>query len=455
MTALHWLSAEDCGRAIASGELSPVRLAEHLIERIHRLDPELHAVLDIDERQVLADARAAHDEVRAGTVRGPLHGVPFGVKDVIDVAGVRTTCGSRLFEHCPPARDDAASVRNLRASGAIFMAKLTTFEFAFGGPNFDLPWPPARNPWNLEHHPGGSSSGAGAAVAAGLMPMAVGTDTGGSVRHPASACGIVGLKPTYDLVPLAGVFPVATPVDHVGSLTRTVRDSALMLSAMTGGSVACPPSEESSLHGLRIGYVRHFHVEDVDADPEIAAALDRAAQTLEGAGATIVDVRLPAIEDLSAVWHALVFGHSWSVHRDWLRETPEKYGDITRQRVIAGAFLPSDALVRAEALQKSMAAGIDAVFRDVDVLLCASLMDLPCRIDDPAALARTGARGAGARLPFNVSGHPALAMMAGLSVTGLPIAAQLVGRHFQEDVVFRVARALERSLGVDALNPPV
>jgi len=215
MSDLHWLTAADAAAAIAARKLSPVELTTALLERIAKLDPRLHVFIRLDAEAAMAAARAAEAEIMAGRPRGPLHGVPLGIKDIIDVAGLPTTCHSKiLIDHVPAA--DAVCVAKLRGAGAIVLGKLSTHEFAIGGPSFDLPWPPARNPWNPDHHPGGSSSGSGAGVAGGLFPLALGSDTGGSVRNPASACGIVGLKPTYGLVSRRGVFPLSFTLDHVG-----------------------------------------------------------------------------------------------------------------------------------------------------------------------------------------------------------------------------------------------
>ena len=245
MTDLHWLTAAEAARAIATREISPVELTGALLERIDRLDPKLNVFIRLDADAAMDAAKAAEAEIAAGRLRGPLHGVPVGIKDIIDVAGLPTTCHSKvLIDNVAAA--DAVCVSRLRGAGAIVLGKLSTHEFAIGGPSFDLPWPPARNPWNPDHHPGGSSSGSGAGVAAGLFPMALGSDTGGSVRNPASACGIVGLKPTYGLVSRRGVFPLSFTLDHVGPLTRTVADNALMLEVIAGhdpldpGSAAAP-----------------------------------------------------------------------------------------------------------------------------------------------------------------------------------------------------------------------
>ncbi|MBV8119131.1 MAG: amidase, partial [Alphaproteobacteria bacterium] len=294
MSDLHWMTAAEAARAIATRELSPVELTTALLERISRIDPKLSAFIRLDADAALEAANAAEAEIASGHRRGPLHGVPVGIKDIIDVAGLPTTCHSKLLIGNVAAAD-ASCVSRLRGAGAIVLGKLSTHEFAIGGPSFDLPWPPARNPWNPDHHPGGSSSGSGAGLAAGMFAMALGSDTGGSVRNPASACGIVGLKPTYGLVSRRGVFPLSFTLDHVGPMTRTVSDNALMLDVTAGhdaldpGSVAAPAGHygsrlERGVRGLRIGFIRHFHEIDTPADHEVANALEEVARTLRTRG---------------------------------------------------------------------------------------------------------------------------------------------------------------------------
>ncbi len=233
VTELHWLGAAEAAHAIAAKELSPVELMKALLDRIAALDPKLNAFIRLDGEAAMQAAKAAEAEASAGRLRGPLHGVPVGIKDIINVAGLPTTGHSKILKD-NLATADAVCVEKLRGAGAIVMGKLSTHEFAIGGPSFDLPWPPARNPWNRDHHPGGSSSGSGSGVSAGLFPMALGSDTGGSVRNPASSCGIVGLKPTYGLVSRRGVFPLSFTLDHIGPMTRTVADNALMLDVIAG-----------------------------------------------------------------------------------------------------------------------------------------------------------------------------------------------------------------------------
>jgi aspartyl-tRNA(Asn)/glutamyl-tRNA(Gln) amidotransferase subunit A len=463
MSDAHWLTATEIAEAYAARRLSPVELVSALIDRIAALDPRLHAFIRMDGEAALDAARAAEREMMAGQLRGPLHGVPVGIKDIIDVAGEPTTCHSRiLLENVAEA--DAEATARLRAAGAILLGKLALHEFAIGGPAFDLPFPPARNPWNTNHHPGGSSSGSGAALAAGLVPLALGTDTGGSVRNPASACGVVGLKPTYGLVSRRGVFPLSFTLDHVGPMARSVADTALLLDCLAGhdprdpGSAVTSPRRfaadiDRGVRGLRIGFVRHFHEVDLPADPEVAAALEEAARVLAREGASVQTVMLPRLSDFSGAQRVIMLAESWAIHEGWLRERPQDYSAASRRKLMSGAFLSAGDYVHAQQRRRVLMAAVDDAFRDVDVLLCASAMDPACRIDDAEAVARTYPRQA--RNAFNLTGHPALAMMSGVSGAGLPLSLQLVGRSFDEVTLLAVAAAFERATAGNLRRPPI
>ena len=461
MSDLHWLTLAEAAEAIRARKLSPVELTKALLTRIERLDPKLNVFIRLDAEVALDAAKAAESEIMAGRTRGPLHGLPVAIKDIIDVAGLPTTCHSKiLIDNI--AKADAVCVSRLRGAGAIVLGKLSTHEFAIGGPSFDLPWPPARNPWNTAHHPGGSSSGSGAGVAAGLFPMALGSDTGGSVRNPASACGIVGLKPTYGLVSRRGVFPLSFTLDHVGPLTRTVTDNTLMLDVVAGHDPLDPGSAavayghygaglERGVRGLRIGFVRHFHETDLPAEPEVAAGLENVAGTLRNLGADILDLQLPTLGQFAAVNRIILQSEAWAIHAPWLRERPGDYGQLARRRLLGGAFISAGDYVQASRRRLEMIAAVEKALQDVDVLLCASAMDPPSRIEDAAETERTYPRQA--RTPFNVTGHPAVAMMAGLSSAGVPLSVQFVGRYYAEATVFQVARAWERAAGTDEKHP--
>lgn len=456
-----YLGAAAASRAFAEGSLTPTVLMTALLERIGKIDPVINAFIRLDADTAIEAAAHATREIAAGRKRGPLHGIPVGIKDIIDVAGLPTTCHSKILVD-NVAKTDAAVVSRLRAAGAIPFGKLSTHEFAIGGPSLDLPFPPARNPWNPACHPGGSSSGSGAGLAAGLFPLALGTDTGGSVRNPASACGIIGLKPTYGMVSRRGVFPLAFSLDHVGPMARTAEDAALLLDAIAGhdaadaGSAAAVTGHFSralgrGCKGLRIGFVRHFHETDMPADPEVAAALEEAARILSKEGAQVDSVTLPSLGEFSAVNRVILGAEAWSIHAPWLRERPEDYGALARERLMMGAFLSAGDYVGAQRRRTQMIAAVDAMLAEYDFLLCASSMDPATRIDAPEKTERYYARQA--RTPFNVTGHPAVAMMSGLSREGMPLSLQFVGKFFDDAGVLGIAAAWERAAGWAAQHP--
>jgi aspartyl-tRNA(Asn)/glutamyl-tRNA(Gln) amidotransferase subunit A len=459
---IHQMTAAALHRAYAAGELTPTAVVEALLARIALQEDRVHAFIRVDAEGALAAAAQATREMAAGGPRGPLHGIPVGVKDIIDVAGLPTTCHSKLrLNHVPKA--DATVVARLRAAGAILMGKLSTHEFALGGPCFDLPFPPARNPWNLDHHPGGSSSGSGAGLAAGFFPLALGTDTGGSVRNPAGASGVVGLKPTYGLVPRTGVFPLSWTMDHVGPMARSVEDIALMTRAIAGhdaadaGSAVLPDWADPladlarGVEGLRIGFVRHFHEADLRGNPEVVAGLERVAAAFRDQGALVRDVTLPPLASFTVPQRVILIAEAYAIHRDMLREHAVDYAVLTRKGLLAGAFFSAEDVLQSQRLSRRLTAAVDDVFRDVDVLLCVSSAEVAARIDEAEEVARTYMLHA--RAPFNMTGHPALGMMSGLSAAGLPMSMQLVGRHFEERTLLRAAAAWERAAGPAQFTP--
>src|SRR5215831_14650440 len=285
-TKLHWLTIADAARLIERRQLSPVELTDALLARIEALDPQLNAFLLPTPEKARGQAKAAEREIMAGKYSGPLHGIAFGLKDIYATAGIRTTSHSKICENLVPT-EDATTVAKLYQAGGVLLGKLATHEFAHGGPSFDLPWPPARNPWNRDHFTGGSSSGAGAAVAAGFVPGALGSDTGGSIRGPAALCGIVGLKPTYGLVSRFGVYTNSFSYDHAGPMTWSVEDCAIMLQAIAGHDPKDPASADrpvpdfrtamtGTIKGLRIGVLRHLYERDVPIPADASAALEAA-----------------------------------------------------------------------------------------------------------------------------------------------------------------------------------
>ena len=463
MSELCWLSADQLRRAFLADTLSPTDYIEGLLEHIGHYDPKLHVFLHLDHDSVRQQARAAAKEIRAGDIRSPLHGVPVAIKDIIDVAGVPTTCHSQLMLH-QVAAEDAVVVRKLRQAGAIILGKVATWEFALGGPSRDLPFPPANNPWKAGHQPGGSSSGSGAGLAAGLFPLALGTDTGGSIRNPAASCGVVGLKPTYDLVSRRGVFPLAYTLDHVGPMARHVRDAALLLDVIAGGdkSRSTPSSAlgdsysnelGKGIEGLRIGFIRNFHEVDAPAHPEVRQGLNAAVAVLQQCGAQVDEINLPPLNDFSAVHRIILHSEAWSVHKKTLCARPQDYGQISRRRFTSGAFLSGDQYVTAQRRRRQLMAEVNAQLKSFDVLLCANSMDPAGLMDELAGTAPLSTRQS--RNPFNLTGHPAISLMSGLSADGLPLSLQLVGRPFDEITLLRVAAAYEDATQFHEQRPPL
>ena len=404
MTDIAWMGAASLAAAYRTRALSPVDVVEALLSRIDSLDGALNAFILLDRDGALAAARAAEAELTAGRDRGALHGIPLGVKDIIDVAGLPTTCHSAILKD-NVAKSDAAVVARLRGAGMIPMGKLSTHEFAIGGPSFDLPFKPARNPWNSAHHPGGSSSGSGAGLAAGFFPLAL------------------------------------------------AESAALLLDAMAGHDAADPGSApgpamdaagrlRAGIRGLRIGFVRHFHETDMAAHPDVAAGLEGVAGALRQLGATVTDVTLPPLADFIAVNRVILAAEAWSIHAPWLRSRPGDYGALARKRLMTGAFIGAGDYVGAQRARLAMIRAVNEAFERVDVLLCASSLDPACQIDDAAEVGRTYSRQC--RMPFNVTGHPALAMMSGLSQQGLPISVQFVGPYHADALLLRVAAAYEQ-----------
>ncbi|MET4700588.1 aspartyl-tRNA(Asn)/glutamyl-tRNA(Gln) amidotransferase subunit A [Constrictibacter sp. MBR-5] len=463
MTDLPFLTVAEASDLIRTKTLSPVEYAEALFAQVDRYNAALDAFILPMRDVAMAEAKRAQEEVAAGNWRGPFHGVPYGLKDIVDVEGVPTTAHSKILEG-NVAKRDAAVTRALRGAGGVLMGKLSTHEFAIGGPSRDLPWPPARNPWNRTCHPGGSSSGSGAGIAAGFFPAAIGTDTGGSVRNPASQCGIVGLKPTYGRVSRAGVVPLSFSLDHVGPMTRTVEDNALMLNVIAGHDPSDPGSApepaidytagmKDGVKGLRIGVVRRFYAKDMVADAEMAASIEAAVETLAGMGASVTEIDPGPLQEYATVNRIILQCEAFAIHEKWLTERPEDYGARARERLMAGAFYRAVDYVQALRMRGRLIARFAEAMRDVDVAITASSMEPACDLEDDALVDRTYPRQA--RQAINVTGDPALALPTGLSSAGMPLSMQIIGRPFAEAMVYRVGYAYEQAAGWHLRRPPL
>jgi aspartyl-tRNA(Asn)/glutamyl-tRNA(Gln) amidotransferase subunit A len=464
------LSLAAASRAIATGELSPVALTEAYLARIAALDGELHSYVLVLTDAALAAARTAEAELKAGRSRGALHGIPIGLKDIYKTKGIRTTAGSRVYETHVPGEDAETWVR-LRHAGAVLLGKQETHEFAIGGPDFTLPFPPARNPWNTAHYPAGSSSGTAAAVGAGLCAAGMGSDTGGSIRGPAAYCGIVGLKPTYGRVSRRGVFPLSYTLDHCGPLTRTVEDCALMMQALAGHDPLDPASADvpvpdyakaltPRLDGVRVGVVRHFHEHDAVADfgresaPSAAylEAFDGACCALESLGATLVDLNLSPLIDYTDTNRIIIVAEGYALHEKDFRERPQLFGRHSFARIGLGAFVTAADYVEATRQRRELCVEFAAAITDVDVVISANSTGPAPRIDTLGTF--TTFERASYTAPWNLTGSPALSVPIGFE-HGLPLAFQIVGKPFDEAGVLRAGFAFEQAAGFYRERPPI
>ena len=460
-TDLAFMTIAEVARRIEKKELSPVELTTALIRRAEALDPQLDAFLLPTPERALDQARAAEREIAAGRYRGAMHGIPFGLKDIYATAGIRTTGHSRTCIDTVPDFD-ATTVAKLYKAGAVLMGKLATHEFAHGGPSFDLPWPPARNPWNRDHFTGGSSSGSGAAVAAGFVPAALGSDTGGSIRGPAALCGIVGLKPTYGLVSRCGVYTNSFGFDHAGPMTWTVEDCAILLQAIAGRDPKDPASAShpvpdcraaltGDIRGLRIGVVRHLHEDDCPVTAEVAAALEEALRVLRSLGATLEEVRLRPAQDYYDVKVTIAESELLAVHDEAVRTRPGDFGEDFLGRVLPAVLISARDYVQAQRERRRILAEMAPVYADYDVLVTATAGGPAPRLDAWRTIEFW--RRPSLTTPFNVTGGPALAQCIGFSRSGLPLSMQVVGRPFAETTVLRVAHAYEQATEWRARRP--
>ncbi|EYD77202.1 Aspartyl-tRNA(Asn) amidotransferase subunit A / Glutamyl-tRNA(Gln) amidotransferase subunit A [Rubellimicrobium mesophilum DSM 19309] len=439
-------SVAEAGEALRSGRLAAVDLLRLHRDRIAAVDGQVRAFWAEDPRAERLAARA-DEELAAGHDRGPLHGIPFVVKDMVDVEGLPTTNGSRAMDRVPAARD-AEAVRRLIEAGAVPLGKVATYEWGFVGPEQGLEFPPAANPWNTAHITGGSSSGSAAAVAAGMARLAVGSDTGGSIRSPSAYCGVVGLKPTRGRVPGEGFFTLSPKLDHPGPLAATVAEAALMLDVMAPGAGAASRIGAGA-GGLTLGYARDWFARDPALDPRVLAAMDEAASALSLAGARIVEVQMPGYDLLEAVGAVMIHAEGLRLHERSLREWGDLWGRMATQTVQAGVVLTDEDLARAEALVPRLSAEVDRVLDGCDAILTATTLS-PA---PPFAAFDKGAVWTPMRtLPFNVTGHPAMSAPAGFA-GGLPVGLQVVGRHGDEGMVCRVGAAFEAATDHGAQRP--
>src|SRR5438445_5402442 len=451
----------EAAKRIAAKQLSPVELTRACLDALQALHAKLPALVHVTAERALAEARAAEAAVMAGQSKGPLHGIPIGLKDIVDTKGIPTTCQSKfLQDNIPDA--DAACAEKLGAAGTVLIGKTTTHEFADGGPSFDLPAPPARNPWNTDHFTAGSSSGTGAGVAAGLILGGIGTDTGGSIRGPAALCGIAGIKPTYGLVSRAGVAPAAFSLDHIGPMAWRAEDCALMLQALAGHDPRDPASASrpipdyaaqlgNGIRGLKIGVIHHFHETDHKVSEGTQRGITAAIATFRGLGAEIREVQLSPLQDWNACGSLISITERAAAYEEWSRTRLGDFGERLRSRLMLGAFVTGVDYVQAARRRRELRAELQQAMKELDVVLTATQPAEAAKIDAVPKWDLFGPPNF--TMPFNVAGYPAISVCAGFGAGGLPLALQHVGKPFQEPTLFRIADAFEKATPFRSQRP--
>ncbi|HUG36720.1 MAG TPA: amidase [Candidatus Limnocylindrales bacterium] len=459
-TELHDLSIAELSRLIAARKLSPVDLCEALIRRVEQHDGQTHAFITPTFDLARQQARQAEAEIASGATRRPLHGIPFGLKDIYDTKGILTSAHSRIFIDRLPA-EDATTTRKLYEAGAVLLGKLATHEMAHAGPSFDLPWPPARNPWNLAHFTGGSSSGSGAAVAAGMVPVALGSDTGGSIRGPASLCGVVGLVPTFGLVSRAGVITNSYTFDHCGPLARTVEDCALVLEALAGydpkdaGSLQRPipryrEALGQDLRGLRIGVLRHHWETDVPASEDVRKAMDAALDVLRRLGAELEECRVRPLASYFDVKIIIAESEIFSVHQQDLIARPGQFSADFRSRALPAALFTANDYVQATREHRRMMVEMEPLYARFDAFVTAGMGEAP-RLTDYRSISFW--QKASVFTPWNVTSQPVVELPNGFGRNGLPLGMQILGRPFGEATILRIGHAYEQATDWHSRRP--
>jgi aspartyl-tRNA(Asn)/glutamyl-tRNA(Gln) amidotransferase subunit A len=452
-TDLHDLSIAELSNLISGRKLSPVELVDTLIQRVEQYDEQTRAFITRTFDRARQQAKAAEGEIAAGKYRGALHGVPFALKDIYDTKGILTSGHSRVFIDRIP-NDDATATTKLCDAGAVLLGKLATHEMAHAGPSFDLPWPPARNPWNLAHFTGGSSSGSGAAVAAGMVPVALGSDTGGSIRGPASLCGVVGLMPTFGLVSRAGVITNSYTFDHCGPLARTVEDCALVFQALAGydpkdaGSLSRPIPQYrralgQDLRGVKIGVLRYHWEEDIPASEDVRKAMDAALDVLRRLGAKLEECRVPrSLGSYFDVKIIIAESEIFSVHQKNLVARPKDFGADFRSRAFPSVLFTANDYVQATREHRRMMIEMEPLYEQFDAFVTAGMGEAP-RIADYRSVSFW--QKPSLLTAWNVTGQPVLQLPNGFGKNGLPLGMQIVGRPFDETTILRVGHAYERA----------
>jgi aspartyl-tRNA(Asn)/glutamyl-tRNA(Gln) amidotransferase subunit A len=467
MTDLARLGIAELGDLIKSGKASPVEVTQATLDRIERLNSGLGAFVSVYPELALEAARKSEAELNAGKSRGPLHGIPIGIKDLFEVEGMTRTCGSTILQE-PPAEKDATSVARLKDAGAIVVGLLNLNEFAYGATGINIHKGSARNPWDRNSSCGGSSSGAGCSVSAQLVPGAMGTDTGGSIRLPASVCGVVGLKQTFGLASRHGIYPLCNSFDHGGPLTRTVRDAALMLQAFAGEDPMDPTTRGAATHnysrdlgmsikGLRVGVPRQFFFDDLHPDTEKAVRL--AIQVFTELGADVREVDLPFGQPDVDDWNTMAMAEAFSVHEEHMAQNREALAPDVSSRLELGRDIPARAYLAARTRQADLKQRIAESMQDFDVLATPT-SPIPAISIETGSVEVNGRQVEGAPVMGRLTrmavftGQPAISLPCGFTESGLPIGLQLTGHWFEEAKLLGAAEAYEKATPWHTMQPP-
>ncbi len=457
-----YLGIAEASSLIRERKLSPLDLTDACLARIEALEGDLNAFITVTADEARKSARELGEEIAAGRNRGPLHGIPVGLKDIFDVAGVRTTAASPILADSVAAADSGVTQR-LKDTGVVLLGKLNLHQFAFGATGRSSHFGPARNPWDTERITGGSSSGSGAAVAAGECFMAMGTDTGGSIRIPASLCGVTGLKPTFGRVTRAGLMPLSWSLDHAGPLTRSAEDAAIVLQVIAGQdpadvSSSTEPVPDYSAHlgdgvkGLRIGVPDNFFFDALA--PEVEAGVREAIGVLEGLGARVQPLQLPLMNQIATAVNAIQLPEALAYHQKWMAERPDDYADDVRYRLELAAMMPAVSYVQAQRLrEKAVSAWRDEVFSQVDVVAAGSTQTAAFKLDGSDLSVTLSL----IRLtnPLNLLGVPTLSVPCGFTPEALPFGLQLIGRWWDEATVLRAGHAYQQATDWHTRRPPL
>lgn len=465
MSELHHLTIAEAGRQYRARTLSPIELTQAYLDRIEALDGALNSYLTVTSERALAEAKDAERELMAGTDRGPMHGIPYGLKDAYETAGIRTTCHSKVLEHNVPNRDATAQNR-LREGGGVLLGKHALWEFTFGGPSFDQPWPPAKNPWDAKRTLMGSSTGSGAAIAAGLCAGALGSDTGGSIRSPAALCGIAGLKPTYGRVSRLGILPNTFSFDHAGPMAWTAEDCALMLQVIAGHDPADPASIDvpvddyvsglrASLKGKRIGLIRDWYEVEGETWPEAVKAMDDAVAVFRGLGCTVEEIKVPTMRQFLDCKIPITLSEIYAAFEEDLKARPGDFGRQFRFRIISGVLVRGSDYIHALRWRRELTREMFAHFEHVDFMLTAGHLGEPPQVlpDTPPTI--LNAKSPSITTPFNLTGQPALALCCGFLPDGFPVSMQIAGRPFDEAGVLAAGHAFEQATDFRGRRPTI